>query len=78
MIIGTYGVGVVLKKLGMGIKRDPLSKERVRWELQPWIVQAALDRLGARVLSPDEQREVWNVTRQRDKIRWPEWWTERG
>lgn len=73
-----YGVGVVLKKLGMGIKRNPLSKEHVRWELQPWIVQAALDRLGGRRLSPEEQREVWRVTRQRDKVQWPEWWTERG
>ena len=78
VIMISYGVGVVLRRLGMGIKRDRLSQERVRWELQPWIVQAALDRLGARVLSPDEQREVWNVTRQRDRIRWPEWWTERG
>ena len=74
----SYGIGVVLKVLGMGIKRNPLSEERVRWELRPWIVQAALDRLGDRVLTPDEQREVWKVTHQRDKVQWPEWWTERG
>lgn len=73
-----YGVGVVLKELGMGIKRNPLSKEKVYWELRPWIVQAALDRLGDRVLTPEEQREVWKVTHQRDKVQWPQWWTERG
>ncbi|MBA3055496.1 MAG: hypothetical protein FP826_11315 [Sphingomonadales bacterium] len=78
ILIIAYGVGVALKRLGMGIKRNPLSKERVRWELQPWIVQAALDRLGGRVLTPEEQREVWIVTHQRDKVQWPEWWIEKG
>jgi hypothetical protein len=62
----------------MGIKRNPLSKERVRWQLQPWIVQAALDRLGGRVLTLEEQREVWTVTHQRDKVQWAEWWMEKG
>ncbi len=74
----TYGVGVALQHLGLGIKRNPLSKERVRWELRPWIVQAALDRLGSRVLTREEQREVWSVTHQRDKVQWPAWWTEKG
>jgi len=78
IIMITYGVGGVLKKLGIGTKRNPLSKELVRWELQPWIVQAALDRLGDRVLTPEEQREVWSVTRQRDHVVWPRWWTERA
>lgn len=72
--IVTYGVGLVLGKLGMGIKRNPLDKQRVRWELQPWIVQAAIDRLGDRKLTPDEQREVWGVTRAREKVTWPAWW----
>lgn len=78
VIIIAYGVGTVLRKLGMVIKRNRLSKERVRWELRPWIVQAALDRLGARVLTLEEQREVRKVTCQRDKVQWPRWWTERG
>lgn len=74
----TYGVGVVLAELGIGIKRNPLDKHKVYWVLKPWIVQAALDRLGDRLLTPNEQREVWSLTHQRDKVRWPEWWTERG
>jgi hypothetical protein len=73
-----YGIGSVLQTLGLGVKLHPLDKQRVRWELQPWIVQAALDRLGERVLTSDEQREVWSVTRGRDKVVWPEWWTYRG
>jgi hypothetical protein len=68
---------VVLSELGMGIKRNPLSREKVYWQLKPWIVQAALNRLGERVLTADEQKEVWSVTHQREQVRWPQWWTER-
>lgn len=78
IVISTYGVGCVLQVLGMAIKRNRLIKERVRWELQPWIVQAALDRLGDRRLNRDEQREVWNVARTPEKVSWPAWWTERS
>lgn len=74
----TYGVGGVIDKLALGIKRNPLSKERVRWEIRPWIVQAALDRLDGRVLTQDEQREVWTVAHQRDRVAWPKWWSEFG
>lgn len=74
----TYGVGMVLGKLGMGIKRNPLDKQRVRWELQPWIVQAAIDRLGDRVLTSEEQGEVWRLTRAREQVSWPAWWTEKS
>lgn len=70
-----YGLGVVLGKLSIGIKRNPLVKERARWELQPWIVQAALNRLAGRVLTTEEQREVWSVTRSPEKVTWPAWWT---
>lgn len=73
-----YGIGGVLRTLGMGVKRNPLDAKRVRWELQPWIVQAAIDRLGERVLSPEEQLQVWNVTRTPAKVNWPAWWSEKG
>lgn len=76
IIIISYGVGCVLRILGMGIKRNPLDKVRVRWELQPWIVQAAIERLKDRVLTREEQREVWSVTRTPAKVTWPAWWTE--
>lgn len=76
IIIIAYGVGCVVRILGLGIKRNPLDKQRVRWELNPWIVEAALARLGSRQLSEEEQREVYGVTRTPDKVNWPEWWTQ--
>lgn len=78
VVLVTYGVGTVLKTLGMGVKLNPFNKERVRWELQPWIVEAALARLAGRVLTADEQCEVWHVTRRPKTVNWPEWWTYRG
>lgn len=74
IIILTYGVGCVLRTLGMGIKLNPLDRNRVRWEIQPWIVQAAINRLADRILTPEEQREVWSVTRTPAKVTWPTWW----
>ena len=78
VVLVTYGVGIVLEALGMGIKRHRLDKARVRWELQPWIVQAALDRLGGHTLKEDEQRVVWDITRRPRSVNWPGWWTYRG
>lgn len=78
IVFRTYGIGCVLKILGMGVKRHRLDKARVHWLLEPWIVQAAFDRLGEKRLSYAEQREVWKVTRTPEKVAWPEWWSERG
>ncbi|HVR90387.1 MAG TPA: DUF5681 domain-containing protein [Novosphingobium sp.] len=78
IIVISYSVGWALRILGMGIKRNPLDEDRVRWELQPWIVQAALDRLGDRELTLDEQREVRCVTRTPERVTWPEWWTAKN
>ncbi|MCW1403982.1 DUF5681 domain-containing protein [Novosphingobium sp. MW5] len=73
-----FGIGCILRTLGLAVKRYPLDEQRVHWLLEPGIVQAALDRFGVRRLSPDEQREVWKVTRAPEKVQWPEWWSERG
>lgn len=78
LIMMGFGVGSVLAPLGIGRKLHPLDEERVRWQLQPWIVEAALKRLGNRKLSIDEQREVWAVTRTPETVNWPAWWTERA
>lgn len=78
IVIITYGIGTVLSTLGMGIKLHPLDKDRVRWELQPWIVEAALDRLGSRRLTAEEQKAIWDNTRTPQKVNWPEWWSFRG
>lgn len=77
LILG-YTIGCSLKALGLGVKRFPLDEKRVHWLLQPWIVQAALQRFGSKRLTKEEQRKVWNVTKAPEQVAWPEWWTERG
>lgn len=69
------GADAIIDKLGIAKLKCPADKARVRWELNPWIVEAALARLGDRQLSQEEQHEVWNATRTPEKVRWPEWWS---
>jgi hypothetical protein len=71
------GADAILEPLGLAIKKYPKDEHRVRWELNPWIVEAALDRLCARRLSLEEQREIWNATRMPHKVNWPDWWAVR-
>jgi hypothetical protein len=78
VVLVGMGVGCVLGSLGLAIKTSPLNEKKVRWWLKPWIVEAALVRLGNRKLSPEEQREVWQATRKPETVAWPVWWTERG
>lgn len=78
LLIMGFGVGTVLKPLDIGHKLYPLDEKRVQWQLQPWIVEASLKRLGDCKLSAEDQREVWAATRTPDKVAWPEWWTERS
>lgn len=65
----------VLRELGIAVKKFPADEKRVKWEINPWAVEAAFARLGDRQLTTEEQREVWNCTRMRHKVQWPEWWT---
>lgn len=76
MVVTFVGSGhtVILGRLGLATKKYPTDKQRVRWAINPWIVEAALERLGVRRLSEDEQREVWRSVRTPHKVRWPEWW----
>ena len=69
-------VGCSLDALGMAVKLNKYS-ENARYELKPWIVEAALDRLGNRRLSVDEQRTIAESTRNSEKVCWPEWWEVR-
>jgi Family of unknown function (DUF5681) len=64
-----------LVPLRMAKKLDPY-RETARILLEPWLVEAALARLG-RTLSPAEQRIVIKATCTPHKVRWPEWWSER-
>lgn len=68
------GADAILQSLGIAVKKYPKDKHRVRWELNPWIVEAALERVGDQQLTREEQREVWNATRIPHKVQWPEWW----
>jgi len=71
------GADAILEPLGIGRKKFATDETRMRWQLEPWIVEAALDRLGERQLSETEQREVWSNTRTPHKVRWPQWWSVR-
>ena len=78
IIINSFGIGTVLDRLGLARKRYPLDKQRVRLELNSWIVDAALARLGTRQLTVDEQRTVVAAVRNPSEIHWPEWWSVRA
>ena len=67
-------VTMALEPLKMGRILDRYRKENTRLVLEPWLVVAALDRLGDRRLSVDEQKEVLQATRTPKKVTWPDWW----
>ncbi len=66
-------VNTALEPLRMAKKLDPY-RETARMKLEPWLVQAALDRFGARRLSCEEQQIVVSTTRTPHKVQWPDWW----
>ncbi len=68
------GADAILETLGLAKMKYPADKKRVRWEMNPWIVEAALERLGERRLTIEEQQEVWSATRTPGKVNWPGWW----
>jgi hypothetical protein len=78
IIFTSFGPGIALRDLGMAIKKYPTDKLRARWELRPWIVEAALARLGHRELTVEEQREVWEATNKPETVKWPAWWSHRS
>lgn len=45
-----------------------------RIALEPWLVEAAIARLGDRRLSAEEQEKVMRATRTPGKVNWPDWW----
>lgn len=69
-------VTTALEPLRMAKKLDPY-RTTARMALEPWIVEAALARMGDRRLSPEEQATVVKATRTPSKVRWPEWWEVR-
>ena len=66
-------VGTALDALGMAAKLKRYSDDAY-YKLKPWIVEAALERLGDRRLSLEEQEAVVRATHTPKKVRWPSWW----
>lgn len=62
-----------LVPLKMATKFDAL-RPTARIALEPWLVEAALTRLGDRTLTLEEQTKVLKVTRTPHKVKWPNWW----
>ena len=67
-------VNSALEPLRMATKLDRY-RSFARMMLEPWLVQAALARLGSQRLSVEDQRKIVAVTRSPNKVRWPKWWT---
>lgn len=78
VVFKVAGIGQVLQTLGIAVKKNPTDQLRVRNELQPWIVEAALARLGSVPLTESQQSAVRDATRTPHKVAWPEWWTARS
>ena len=71
-------LGPLLCRIGMAVKQHAHNEQQVRLKLRPWIVEAALARIGSRTVSEGEQREVWHATQTPHKVNWPDWWTYHG
>ena len=56
----------------MAVKLNRYS-DHSRFELNPWIVQAALDRFGNRRLKREEQQLVFDAVRKPEQVSWPAW-----
>ena len=78
MVAIDSGADAIIGKLGIAFHKYPTDKARTRWEINPWMVEAALERLGTERLSASKQAEVWYATRTPYKVKWPEWWTYVG
>jgi hypothetical protein len=66
-------VNSALQGLRMGTKLDRY-RPSARILLEPWLVEAALARLGGGRLSREEQAKVVQAVRTPHKVRWPHWW----
>lgn len=72
-IVNPGSVNAELESLRIAKKLDPY-RPTARMAIEPWLVQAALARLGVRRLSREEQDSVVSATRTPHKVKWPEWW----
>ena len=73
VIVAPGNPNAALVPLGMARKLDRF-RETAHVLLEPWLVEAALVRLGARRLTPEQQLAVVKATRTPHKVEWPYWW----
>ena len=73
MVVAPGSVNTALEPLRMASKLDRY-RPTARMMLEPWLVEAALSRLGDRRLSLDEQANMVRATRTPGKVKWPDWW----
>ena len=73
VIVSPTSVDRALDSLRMGKTLDR-HRDSARMALEPWVVEAALERLGNKRFTPDEQRTIVRATRTPWKVRWPRWW----
>lgn len=67
-------VAPALKRLGMVTKLDRL-RPSAKLILEPWLVEAALARLGDERFSRAEQEVIVRATRTPKQVKWPSWWS---
>lgn len=72
------GADAILETLGLAKLKYPSDEKRVRWELNPWIIELALERLGEKRLTVEEQQVVWAAMCTPGKVTWPDWWEVKG
>lgn len=76
-LVSPGSVGCALDALKMAQKLNAHA-EHASYRLNPWIIEAALQRMGSRKLSIEEQRIVVEATRTPEKVKWPDWWSVRN
>ena len=76
-VVTPGSVNAALEPLRMAVKLDRY-RPSARMLLEPWLVEAALSRLGGRRLSLEEQAKVIRAVRTPSKVRWPDWWEVRA
>jgi hypothetical protein len=74
--VSVGSVNTALQALRAAVLLDEF-RETARLTLEPWLVEAALERLRTE-LPVAQQRTVWKATRTPWKVAWPEWWQYRG
>ena len=76
IIFRAFGFGWIIDNLGMGVRVNRTSKDKVRLELKPWVdVQPAVNKMPPCHLGEQQQSRVVAAAQTSIKVNWPNWWT---